>query len=113
MSRAKENANPLQNRYYEARRGSGAHWTRARVRVSFPNAHVSRFLLASPVKREKITPVLQAKNHPWRHGGNSEGKRKSKRAEKMPFSTFLRAIFSRPLRLSVGLTICSWVSEDG
>ena len=69
MSSAKENANPLQNRYYEARSGSGAHWTRARVRVSFPNAHVSRFSLASPVKREKITPVLQAKNHPRRHRG--------------------------------------------
>ena len=113
MSRAKENANPLQNRYYEARSGSGAHWTRARVRVSFPNAHVSRFSLASPVKRENITPVLQAKNHPRRHRGKSEGKGKSKRAEKMPFSTFLRDIFFRPFRLSVALTICSWVAEDG
>ena len=29
-----------------------------------------------------------------------------------PFFTFLRAIFSRPLRLSLALTICPWVSED-
>ena len=35
----------------------------ARVRVSFPNARISRFSLASPEKREKMRPVLQAKNH--------------------------------------------------
>ena len=29
-----------------------------------------------------------------------------------PFFTFLRAIFSRPFRLSLALTICPWVSED-
>ena len=29
-----------------------------------------------------------------------------------PFFTFLRAIFSRPFRLSLALTICRWVSED-
>ena len=29
-----------------------------------------------------------------------------------PFFTFLRAIFSRPFRLSVAPTICPWVSED-
>ena len=30
-----------------------------------------------------------------------------------PFFTFLRAIFSRPFRLSLAPTICPWVSEDG
>ena len=30
-----------------------------------------------------------------------------------PFFTFLRVIFSRPLRLSLAPTICPWVSEDG
>ena len=30
-----------------------------------------------------------------------------------PFFPFLRAIFSRPFRLSLALTICRWVSEDG
>ena len=30
-----------------------------------------------------------------------------------PFFTFLRAIFFRPFRLSLALTICPWVSEDG
>ena len=29
------------------------------------------------------------------------------------FFTFLRAIFSRPFRLSLAPTICPWVSEDG
>ena len=29
-----------------------------------------------------------------------------------PFFTFLRALFSRPFRLSLALTICPWVSED-
>ena len=29
-----------------------------------------------------------------------------------PFFTFLRAIFSRPFRLSLAPTICPWVSED-
>ena len=29
-----------------------------------------------------------------------------------PFLTFLRAIFSRPFRLSLAPTICPWVSED-
>ena len=58
MSRAKENATPC-------RIGATKHEavverkTRARVRVSFPNARVSRFSLASLEKREKITPILQ------------------------------------------------------
>ena len=58
MSRAKENATPC-------RIGTTKHEavverkTRARVRVSFPNARVSRFSLASLEKREKITPILQ------------------------------------------------------
>ena len=30
-----------------------------------------------------------------------------------PFFSFLRAIFSRPFRLSLAPTICPWVSEDG
>ena len=30
-----------------------------------------------------------------------------------PFFTFLRALFSRPFRLSLAPTICPWVSEDG
>ena len=30
-----------------------------------------------------------------------------------PFFTFLRAIFSRPFRLSLAPIICPWVSEDG
>ena len=30
-----------------------------------------------------------------------------------PFFSFLRAIFSRPLRLSLAPTICRWVSQDG
>ena len=30
-----------------------------------------------------------------------------------PSFTFLRAIFSRPFRLSLGPTICPWISEDG
>ena len=30
-----------------------------------------------------------------------------------PFFTFLRAIFFRPLKLSLAPTICPWVSEDG
>ena len=30
-----------------------------------------------------------------------------------PFFTFLRAIVFRPFRLSLALTICPWVSEDG
>ena len=30
-----------------------------------------------------------------------------------PFFTFLRAIFSRPFRLSLAPAICPWVSEDG
>ena len=30
-----------------------------------------------------------------------------------PFFTFLRAIFSRPFRLSLAPTICPWVSKDG
>ena len=30
-----------------------------------------------------------------------------------PFFAFLRALFSRPFRLSLALTICPWVSEDG
>ena len=30
----------------------------------------------------------------------------------LPFFTFLRAIFFRPFRLSLALTICPWVSED-
>ena len=30
-----------------------------------------------------------------------------------PFFTFVRAIFFRPLRLSLIPTICPWVSEDG
>ena len=57
MSCAKENANALQNRCYEARSGSGAKDTGEGEGV--PNARVSRFSLASPEKREKITPVLQ------------------------------------------------------
>ena len=67
MSRAKENANALQNRCYEARSGSGAKDTGEGEGV--PNARVSRFSLASPEKREKITPVLQAKNDPRRPSG--------------------------------------------
>ena len=68
MSRAKENENPP--KMGACRIGAKKHEavvareTRARVRVSFPNARISRFSLASPEKREKITPVLQAKNHP-------------------------------------------------
>ena len=102
MSRAKENATPC-------RIGTTKHEavverkTRARVRVSFPNTRVSRFSLASLEKREKITPVLQIVEERENLNGR----------EKMPFSTFLRAIFFRPFRLSVALTICSWVSEDG
>ena len=30
-----------------------------------------------------------------------------------PFFAFLRALLSRPFRLSLALTICPWVSEDG
>ena len=59
-------------------------------------------------------------------GADSGGERKSKRAGKYgakkskerreelfwPFFTFLRAIFSRPFRLSLAPTICPWVSED-
>ena len=101
MSRAKENETPP--KMGACRIGAKKHEavvereTRARVRVSFPNARISRFSLASPEKREKKPPVLQAKNHPRRHRGKSEGKGKSKRAEKMPFSTFLRDIFSARL----------------
>ena len=43
------------------------------------------------------------------------GTKKSKeRPEELfsPFFTFLRAIFSRPFRLSLAPTICHWVSED-
>ena len=29
-----------------------------------------------------------------------------------PFNTFLRAIFSRPFKLSLAPTICPWVSDD-
>ena len=29
-----------------------------------------------------------------------------------PFFTFLRALFFRPFRLLLALTICPWVSED-
>ena len=73
MSRAKENANLP--KWGTCRIGATKHEavvereTRARVRVSLPNARVSRFSLASPEKREKITPVLQAKNHPRRPRG--------------------------------------------
>ena len=73
MSRAKENANLP--KWGACRIGATKHEavaereTRATVRVSLPNARVSRFSLASPEKREKITPVLQAKNHPRRPRG--------------------------------------------
>ena len=60
-----------QNRCYEAR--SGALDTGEGEGV-FPNARVSRFSLASPEKREKITPVLQAKNHPQIAGGKGKSK---------------------------------------
>ena len=29
------------------------------------------------------------------------------------FFTFLRALFSRPFRISLAPTICAWISEDG
>ena len=59
-------------------------------------------------------------------GADKGGEGKSKRAGKYgtkkskerreelfsPFFTFLRAIFSRPFRLSLAPFICPWVSED-
>ena len=73
MSRAKENANLP--KWGACRIGATKHEAVAERETpatgggSLPNPPVSRFSLASPEKREKITPVLQAKNHPRRPRG--------------------------------------------
>ena len=59
------------------------------------------------VKNGEKSPWGQCLTRPVPHG-----RCRSVRSLFSPFFTFLRAIFSRPFRLSLVPTICPWVSED-
>ena len=95
--------NPLQNRYYEARSGSGAKDTGEGEGV-FPQHPCLALLACFAWKTRKNNAYF----------ADSGGKGKSKRAGKKCRSLlFFAPFFSARFGLSVALTICSWVSEDG